>query len=301
VALCGHATLASAHVLFTHAHYPHQQVAFTTRSGTLTVRRMKDHTYTMRFPYNAPCHLDVASLAPPLAALVAEVVPGGGMAGVTAVAYNATTKKLIVEVASPDLVAAAAPASDRLLAIDQTALGSARVTGVSITAAGTPSTADACAGLLPPPAPGASAGGTPPVDFVSRYFTPWNGIPEDPVNGSSHTILAPYWMHRKPRLSHATSVPGMEDATSPAGTWRHATLRALQASRRRGLLLLQVCERHLDAAPTAASGDDGAAAATAAAAPRVDEANSYVLMGGAACTVVEGKLACDATLPSETV
>jgi predicted PhzF superfamily epimerase YddE/YHI9 len=31
------------------------------------------------------------------------------------------------------------------------------------------------------------------VDFVSRYFSPWNGIPEDPVNGSSHTNLAPLW------------------------------------------------------------------------------------------------------------
>ena len=34
------------------------------------------------------------------------------------------------------------------------------------------------------------------VDFVSRYFAPWNGIPEDPVNGSSHTNLTPYWSTR---------------------------------------------------------------------------------------------------------
>lgn len=32
-----------------------------------------------------------------------------------------------------------------------------------------------------------------PYDFYSRYFSPWNGLPEDPVNGSSHTVLAPYW------------------------------------------------------------------------------------------------------------
>lgn len=30
-------------------------------------------------------------------------------------------------------------------------------------------------------------------DFISRYFSPWNGIPEDPVTGSAHTVLAPYW------------------------------------------------------------------------------------------------------------
>ena len=34
------------------------------------------------------------------------------------------------------------------------------------------------------------------IDFVSRYFAPWNGIPEDPVNGSSHTNLTPYWSAR---------------------------------------------------------------------------------------------------------
>lgn len=33
-------------------------------------------------------------------------------------------------------------------------------------------------------------------DFYSRYFTPWNGIDEDPVNGSSHTVLAPYWAEK---------------------------------------------------------------------------------------------------------
>ena len=32
-----------------------------------------------------------------------------------------------------------------------------------------------------------------PYDFISRYFAPWNGIPEDPVTGSAHTVLAPYW------------------------------------------------------------------------------------------------------------
>ena len=38
-----------------------------------------------------------------------------------------------------------------------------------------------------------AGGAAGPYDFVSRYFAPWNGIPEDPVNGSSHTVLGPYW------------------------------------------------------------------------------------------------------------
>ena len=33
----------------------------------------------------------------------------------------------------------------------------------------------------------------PAYHFLSRYFAPWNGIPEDPVTGSAHTVLAPYW------------------------------------------------------------------------------------------------------------
>ena len=35
--------------------------------------------------------------------------------------------------------------------------------------------------------------GSKPYDFMSRYFAPWVGIPEDPVTGSAHTVLAPYW------------------------------------------------------------------------------------------------------------
>lgn len=38
-----------------------------------------------------------------------------------------------------------------------------------------------------------SAGSDKEYDFFSRYFAPWNGIPEDPVTGSAHTVLAPYW------------------------------------------------------------------------------------------------------------
>jgi predicted PhzF superfamily epimerase YddE/YHI9 len=63
-----------------------------------------------------------------------------------------------------------APAPAALLAVDQSALA-ARVTGVSMSARAGPGEAT----------------------FVSRYFSPWNGIAEDPVNGSSHTSLAPYY------------------------------------------------------------------------------------------------------------
>ena len=68
----------------------------------------------------------------------------------------------------------AAPAAAALLAVDQAALAT-RVTGISVSVRTPPGEREAGA------------------DFVSRYFSPWNGISEDPVNGSSHTSLAPYY------------------------------------------------------------------------------------------------------------
>ena len=68
----------------------------------------------------------------------------------------------------------------------------------------------------------------PSLDFVSRYFAPWNGIDEDPVNGSSHTNLTPYWSHKLEKvkltakmLSKRTGVLKLEahkDHTSIGGT-----------------------------------------------------------------------------------
>ena len=68
----------------------------------------------------------------------------------------------------------------------------------------------------------------PSLDFVSRYFAPWNGIDEDPVNGSSHTNLTPYWSHKLDKakltakmLSKRTGVLKLEahtDYTSIGGT-----------------------------------------------------------------------------------
>jgi PhzF family phenazine biosynthesis protein len=163
VELCGHATLASAFVIMTALEPARAEVAFRTRSGTLTVRREKTDAgdlFVMDFPSRpaAPAPALAAPLAAALGARPAEVLRG------------------------PCILAVFETADEvRRLAPDMTALGRQDTT-VCVAA----------------PADGALPG----VDFVSRYFAPTVGIPEDPVTGSSFTTLAPYWAARlgKPAL-----------------------------------------------------------------------------------------------------
>jgi PhzF family phenazine biosynthesis protein len=164
VELCGHATLASAFVLMTALEPARTEVAFRTRSGTLTVRREKvdggSDLFVMDFPGRpaAPAPALVEPVAAALGARPIEVLRG------------------------PCLVAAFETASDvRRLAPDFAAVARLGTT-VCVTAP-----ADRT---------------LPGVDFVSRYFAPTAGIPEDPVTGSSFTTLAPYWAARlgKPAL-----------------------------------------------------------------------------------------------------
>jgi PhzF family phenazine biosynthesis protein len=159
VELCGHATLASAFVIMTALEPARAEVAFRTRSGTLTVRREKTDAkggdfFVMDFPARpaAPAPALATAVAAALGARPADVLRG------------------------PCILAAFETADDvRRLVPDMTALGRLDTT-VCVTA----------------PADGALPG----VDYVSRYFAPTAGIPEDPVTGSSFTTLAPYWAAR---------------------------------------------------------------------------------------------------------
>jgi PhzF family phenazine biosynthesis protein len=165
VDLCGHATLASGFVIMTLLEPALTEVAFRTRSGTLTVRRDKldakgGDLFVMDFPSRpaAPAPADAAAVAAALGVRPVEVLRG------------------------PSFLAAFETADDvRKVAPDFGALTRLGV-NVCITA----------------PADRALPG----IDFVSRYFAPAVGIPEDPVTGSSFTTLAPYWAARlgKPAL-----------------------------------------------------------------------------------------------------
>jgi PhzF family phenazine biosynthesis protein len=154
IPLCGHATLATAHVLF--AKGEASPLRFVTRSGELVVHAEDDGRLRMDFPTMPAVPADAP--AGLLAALGCDVSSQS--------AQGPTGQYWLVEVDSQAQVAALAP---DFTALGRVALGD-RV-GVAVTARGDAND----------------------IDFVSRFFAPWAGIDEDPVTGSSHCMLAPWW------------------------------------------------------------------------------------------------------------
>jgi predicted PhzF superfamily epimerase YddE/YHI9 len=153
VDLCGHATVASAHVLWTEGHLPHgSQARFYTRSGLLTADRTGDWI-ELDFPSTCPVAAD-----PPEGL---DVALGSSFGFVGRSRFD-----LFVVLPSESRV--------RELRPDLTRLAAILARGVIVTAA-------------------AQLG---PFDFVSRFFAPAAGIAEDPVTGSAHCTLAPYWAER---------------------------------------------------------------------------------------------------------
>jgi predicted PhzF superfamily epimerase YddE/YHI9 len=153
VDLCGHATLASAHVLWEEAHLaPDAEARFYTRSGPLSARRRGDWI-ALDFPAlpSAPA-ADAPDLGPAL--------------GVRPLGVHRSRFDLVVEVDSEGAVRGARPDFLRLAAMG--------VRGVILT--------------------GPSQ--DPAFDFVSRFFAPGSGVDEDPVTGSAHCALAPFWAPR---------------------------------------------------------------------------------------------------------
>jgi len=169
VALCGHATLASAHYLWESGRASAEApIRFETASGILTC------TLTgagggadgapivwMDFPAQPPTELS-ADEAGPLAAALADAL------GADPVRVGRSRFDLLVELASEAAVRGLEP--------DRVALEAIEARGVIVTAAA----GDPSAGY----------------DFVSRFFAPRVGVPEDPVTGSAHCCLSPWWSAR---------------------------------------------------------------------------------------------------------
>ena len=158
VALCGHATLASAHVLWEEGHLPAgRQVRFHTQSGLLTADRRGDWI-ELDFPATPP------AAAPPPPGLAAAL--GGG---VTPRWVGRSQFDYLVELDSEHTVRALTP--------DIAALAKVEARGIIVTSRAT----------------------TAGYDFVSRFFAPRAGVPEDPVTGSAHCALTPFWSERLDR------------------------------------------------------------------------------------------------------
>jgi len=147
VDLCGHATLATAFVLFHYENHKGDKIIFNSRSGPLTVTRSGE-TLTLNFP------IDTLMEVQPLPALEEGV-------GVKPLkTFKGKTDYMLVFENEAQI---------RNMNPDFKLIGTVKARGIIVTAKGDR------------------------VDFVSRFFGPQSGIDEDPVTGSAHTTLTPYW------------------------------------------------------------------------------------------------------------
>ena len=148
VNLCGHATLATAHVLFVHLGFEGSVLEFQSRSGLLKVEKTEDNILTLNFPaaklskMNLPDHIKAAI----------GIEPVECWHGDEDIMLIFESEKQTLSI-TPDFEKLKDPV----------------YRGVIVTAPGDT------------------------VDFVSRFFAPAYGINEDPVTGSAHTLLIPYW------------------------------------------------------------------------------------------------------------
>lgn len=180
VDLCGHATLASAHVLWEEGHLPPDAPAvFHTRSGRLSAG-LHGGWIEMDFP------AEPAQPAPAPDGLAAALGTEPAYVGRNRFDY-------LVEVDTRATVEHLAPDFTRLAGID--------TRGIIVTA----------------------RAGSDGLDFVSRFFAPRTGIDEDPVTGSAHCCLGPYWQSRLGR----------------------DRFTALQVSERRGLVKVTVRDKRV--------------------------------------------------------
>jgi PhzF family phenazine biosynthesis protein len=150
VNLCGHATLASAHVIFRHLSYNQDEITFESKSGLLKVYKRGD-SLVLDFP----------------AAKVTSAIIRNELSkalGKIPVAVYKSGQKLLALYEDEKSIDSIQPDFEKLKSVD--------FMGVIVTAPGNK------------------------VDFVSRFFAPKVGINEDPVTGSAHTLLIPFWAKR---------------------------------------------------------------------------------------------------------
>lgn len=184
VDFCGHATLASAHVLFHHKHVEGQLVFHTEKVGQLVVCRGPEGRIEMDFPRREPEPID----ATPAALLAGLSIPP------------------IAVLRSPQAWFAIYPDASQVVELTTDSAQLKLLAPYDVVATAPDSSAQA--------------------DFVSRYFWPANGGDEDPVTGSIHAGLAPYWATRLNK----------------------STLVAKQVSKRGGTLYCQVGSERVNVA-----------------------------------------------------
>lgn len=161
VDLCGHATLASAHVLWRELGEPAAPLSFHTRSGVLSAER-DGAAIALDFPADPPVPVSDRELVETLTRAL----------GIRPQWVGRSREDVVAVLGEPTAL--------RRLAPDMHALAALGGRGIMVS----------------------SLSDDPEYDFLSRFFAPRVGVPEDPVTGSAHCCLGPYWGERlgKPRL-----------------------------------------------------------------------------------------------------
>lgn len=169
VKLCGHATLATAHILFNELNFAGEQLAFNSQSGILTVKKVGD-----KLQLDFPADFAQAVDAVPVFAEAFGVHPLATFKGKTDYLLLFDSEETILEF-QPDI----------------SLLLSTNARGIIVTAKGNE------------------------VDFVSRFFAPAVGVNEDPVTGSAHTTLIPFWAKRL----HKTEMTALQLSARGGQLW----------------------------------------------------------------------------------
>ncbi len=211
VALCGHATLATSHILLRNGALSHFGIKYTSKitelvfntrkSGQLIVSASDDGKLRMDFPLGDPKDVTIPQHVLQKLLLNLKVISSADdQSSIRNINLCTKTKKLLLEVVSYDHVKRAVIDYNSILAMDfEEQFLNDYIKGIILTTRDVPQSEEK-------------------YDFCSRYFSPWNGIPEDPVNGSGHTVQGKYYSQEL----------GKKD------------LVAYQASARTGVLYLQV-------------------------------------------------------------
>lgn len=175
VPLCGHATLATAAILFYEVDVSSTKVTFETSSGELTAEK-EYNSILLNFPS------DKMVPAKPNRNLLSAI----SILDFEEACISKRWKTLLIRLANEETLLALEPDFKHMKSIST----KDNITGVIVTSKG-----------------------HPPYDFVSRFFAPWVGINEDPVTGSAHTLLAPYWsriLGKQEMLAYQASSRGGE-------------------------------------------------------------------------------------------
>lgn len=175
VALCGHATLSAAKIIFEEVNSRLNKINFITKSGVLIAER-QELGIKLDFPLDEPCDIEVSY----------ELLAALGLESYERAAIGKTTRKLILQIDDVEKVMTLKPDYEKMIRVNL----KERINGVAVTAKDGDK-----------------------YDFISRYFNPWMGVNEDPVTGSVHTVLVNFWrreLHKEEMSAYQASERGGE-------------------------------------------------------------------------------------------